>query len=74
MFSWGDSYDSKVIIISKWRHVLARISCSQFSTTQDWDRLRTIIAPTLMVLMGLGAFYCHVWLMAKVDRLSPGDG
>jgi hypothetical protein len=42
VFDWADSYDAKVMFI--------KFSEKQSLTrAQDWDRLRSIIAPTLTV-------------------------
>ena len=46
---------------------------SRVTGIEDWDRLRAIVAPTLLVLFGLCAFTFHIWLMARLDRLSRRD-
>ncbi|KAL9127140.1 MAG: hypothetical protein Q9217_003930 [Psora testacea] len=42
--------------------------------TKDWGRLRTIVAPTLLVGLGLCSFLIAIRLMVETDRLSYCNG
>ena len=74
VFNWGDSYDAKVRFLPKRSATSKKKRAHVSRQKQDWDRLRMIVAPTLLVLSGLCAFGVHMWLTARLDRLPWRDG